>query len=201
MPETWKTVPKPPAVAALPANTAGLPVPWNASWTTRPERVHYRAGCGFVLDCDCVHGHGTPRYGEQCMRRQRQAMIERRCGLCGRTIASTDTVVFYGSPAQALLFIEPPTHPSCMAYAVRVCPRLAAYAEASVVLLTRDYLLLQRRALTADPQETAGYGLFDLDDALACLAGVLDFYVAVPTAPKVVPVTEWLLATRAARTP
>lgn len=200
MPETWKTVPKPPAVAALPANTAGLPVPWNASWTAAPERVRYQAGCGLVLDCDCVHGHGTPRYGEQCMRRQRQAMVERRCGLCGQAIAPTDTVVFYGSPAQAPLFIEPPTHPSCMAYAARVCPRLAEHAGVSVVFLSRDYRLLQRRALTADPQDMADHGLFDLDDPLARLAGVLDFYVAVPTAPKVVPVTEWLVA-RAPRLP
>lgn len=122
----------PKGVALLPRDKRGYPVPWAALWEDGPDPDHRnairRTQHGLTLWCSCVIGHGIPLLGQLCPRRQRRAMLERRCQLCGRLVKVTTKVVFIGGSkfdkGHQRYVTEPPLHTACASYAARVCPRL-----------------------------------------------------------------------------
>jgi hypothetical protein len=87
----------------LPRDPRGAPIPWFAA---RDAEGHLR-----VTLLDRAKKRGAP--------------LNRRCWMCGHPLGRS--WVFVLGPLQAITrtVTEPPSHPSCAEYAVRVCPFLS----------------------------------------------------------------------------
>ena len=195
MPVDWRSVPMPPPVARLPRNTAGRPVPRATPWfevgpdgsQLRPAR---NADLGLYADCPCEPGRGTAAFGQQCPNAQRDLMTGRACGVCAKPIKETSLLVFVGGPGNGA-YTEPPLHQRCCAYALRVCPKLAAQPDVEVAV-TRTYTLVERRMTGVDTAGELLYDFFVFRDPAARAAGVLDFYLALPDRPQRTNARTWL---------
>jgi hypothetical protein len=93
----------PPRMVNLPRDARGAPIPWFAG---RDAQGHLRVT---VLD----------------LAKWRDAVKNRRCWMCGAPLGRSYTFVL--GPVQAITrtVSEPPSHPGCAEYAVRVCPFLS----------------------------------------------------------------------------
>lgn len=195
MTATWQSVPMPPNIARLPRNTAGRPVPHNTPWNDPGSAggqlaVARNAELGEHVICPCQPGRGTAKFGDQCPPRQRQLMVNRFCGICSRPIKSTSRLVFIGGP-NADFYVEPPVHPRCAAYALLVCPVLAAAADVELTI-SRSYSLRERRITGVSAERDLIYGVFPYRDPGARRRGPLEFYLAFPEDSEQVPAKEWL---------
>ncbi|MFB7865593.1 hypothetical protein [Streptomyces sp. NPDC056069] len=191
----WRSIPMPPNIARLPRNTAGRPVPRNTPWhepATSGGQLAVRSSVelGEHVVCPCEPGRGTAAFGDQCPPRQRELMSQRLCGICGRAIKATSRLVFIGGP-NATFYIEPPVHPRCAAYALMVCPTLAA-AEDVELTIARTYSLRERRMTGVSAEYTLIYDLFPYRDPAARRRGPLDFYLAFPENADRFAAKEWL---------
>ncbi|MCM2430916.1 hypothetical protein [Streptomyces sp. RKAG337] len=148
------------------------------------------AELGEYVACPCEPGRGTATFGDQCPERQRQLMSQRLCGICAAPIKATSRLVFIGGPEDNF-YIEPPVHPRCAAYALQVCPKLAA-ADNVALAITRTYSLHERRMTGVSAARTPTYELFPYRDPSARRRGPLDFYLAFPEAAERTPAKEWL---------
>lgn len=183
----------PPRVARVARNSAGRPVPGVSPWNVTREgqmAVRENAQLGPHLICPCRPGRGTPAFGEQCPEAQRALMAHRRCGLCTTPIKATTRVVFVGGLADNA-YMEPPLHSQCAAYALQACPVLSAAGARTGLALARTYQLRERRITGLSPTGR-DHAMFDYQDPLARLAGVLDFYVAFPDGPERMDASRWL---------
>ncbi|MFJ5068426.1 hypothetical protein ACIQC7_18725 [Kitasatospora sp. NPDC088556] len=102
----------------------------------------------------------------------------------------TSRLVFIGGP-NAAFYIEPPVHPRCAAYALMVCPTLAA-AEDVELTIARTYSLRERRMTGVSAEYTLIYDLFPYRDPAARRRGPLDFYLAFPENAHRITAKEWL---------
>lgn len=77
-------------------------------------------------------GHlGRPQFGKPHMQRQRRAMAEGRCDICGRSLRTATKVSLsqarpqpHGAEGWAVLQVEPMMHRACALEAVDQCPSL-----------------------------------------------------------------------------
>ncbi|MEU0108485.1 hypothetical protein ABZ313_24425 [Streptomyces sp. NPDC006251] len=193
----------PPRIARLPRNSAGRPVPGNIAWYGTDDDgsipVTHDDTLGAHITCLCTPGRGTPKFGEQCPVRQRQFMVQRRCGLCTQHIEAPGQLVFIGE-TDAQYYLEPPLHPLCAAYALQVCPVLHAAGERIEVAVTESYTLAEDRITGMTAEGTLRRSVFPFGNPLARLLAVLEFYLAFPDAPERLPGPVWL-AERAPKLP
>lgn len=102
----WREVPIPKFMQALPRDRRGLPIPAIV-----------------MLDTD-----GTPHFTVNDSQKRAKVLREDRCGICGNPLFRGRW--FVGGPLSAFsprgCYIDPPMHGECVAYALQVCPYLAA---------------------------------------------------------------------------
>jgi hypothetical protein len=196
---SWRTVPMPSSVAALPRTRAGLPVPGAATWHGAnggsANTVAWSEELGSHLTCTCTPGVGKPVFKEQCPVRQRAYMTQGRCGLCTRDFADDEQLVFIGE-AGTEYYLEPPMHPSCAAYALQVCPVLDAAMAGIETVLADTYTLVEDRITGVGPDGQPQHSKFPFADPAARDLGTLAFYVACPDAPRRIRGTAWLSGLR-----
>ncbi|WSM44678.1 hypothetical protein OIE78_34480 (plasmid) [Streptomyces cellulosae] len=200
---SWRSIPMPSGVARLPRNSAGRPVPGNIAWYEADDDgailVMQDHELGVHITCPCTPGRGTPKFGEQCPVRQREFMLQRRCGLCTRDIEPTGQLVFVGETS-AQYYLEPPLHPLCAAYALQVCPVLHAAGERIEVALTQSYALAEDRITEMTDEGKMRRSTVPFGHPFAPYLGVLEFYLAFPETPERLPGPVWL-AQRAPKLP
>ena len=184
----YDRVPMTPAIAALP-RWGNMPVPYITKFLADdqdPQGPNPIAPGGLAIDCTCEFGVGRPVFGKQCVRRQRSAMIHRRCNVCGKRI--TGPAVFTGvagleGDGDVIVYsIEAPTCPPCLAYSALTCPKLATEAgRCRLVLLSGDYPIYDRWA-TGDhgaDWTLAAHGQPRREVLPGRWEGALDFHAAV----------------------
>lgn len=105
-----------------------------------------------ILHCSCEFGVGRPQFGKPCVYRQRKAMRQRRCVVCGRQISTKARAVFLGvtwfpdaeDRSRVLTSMEPPAHAACAAYSALTCRRLAEKPGEVRVATVHNYQVWQR---------------------------------------------------------
>lgn len=200
----WREVPMPPAVAALPRTPSGMPVPYITQYhakdvesNTGTLRVTEALG---MMDCRCTFGEGVPRIGKQCPRRQRKAMAERRCNVCGHHMknAALNLIGVYrqhipvlGSEVYAS--VEASTHADCVTYSALTCPRLAD-VDRIMVAVTRHADMLYQVTMGVDPVSGVERRRYVHPDNVGSAAGLVDMLVIVPDPARseFVTLAEWL---------
>lgn len=103
------------------ARYQGRPVPAITLWSGKTVPVH-RPGEGWVWECECVPGRGTPQLGSLCPARQRQLMTGRCCQMCGQPVTG-EPFWITGTERDEWLR-DPPFHATCGRYALAACPGL-----------------------------------------------------------------------------
>jgi hypothetical protein len=110
------------------------PVPFTVSWSA--EERQFVARCRFADGrpalCQEHHpGEGKPLFGKPHNVRQRQAIGEGLCDLCGKPLRnrtkvslSHATVRNNGAEGPAVMQVEPLLHRECAAICMRFCPSL-----------------------------------------------------------------------------
>jgi hypothetical protein len=143
----WKGIPMPPAVRRLPRTSSGMPVVYITDYLPSDRDVDpsYSSADG-MIDCDCELGSGRPVIGKQCPRRQRKAMAERLCNVCGQPVgargwfAGAATMNVDGEPWWYSL--EAPTHTACLAYSALTCPHMYQRPGVFPVVAAGDYTVV-----------------------------------------------------------
>lgn len=138
---SWRDVPMPPAVAALPQDRRGFPVPWVSEWSEKREdeiatRVVSAPHLGVLqvpsVDCTHVIGEGVPNLGALCPRSQIDGMLDRLCDVCGEFIPP-GPIYFLGGTSLADktkgAFRELGLHYECALYSAQVCPGMVTAAS------------------------------------------------------------------------
>jgi hypothetical protein len=123
----------------------GVPVPNTASWSA--EEVFHVGRCRFadqrvaIMQAE-AQGHGKPQFGKPHFQRQRQAIVEERCDLCGKPLAprtkvslSHASVRLNGAEGPAVLQVEPLLHRGCAAVSMRYCPSLRRDIAAGTLMI------------------------------------------------------------------
>ena len=112
-----------------------VPVPWTVAWSDEdPVFLDHCPHAGRVALCNpSAPGSGKPRFGTPHMNRQRQAIAECRCDLCGKPLnASTKVSLsqarsqFHAARPLDVLQVEPLLHRQCAALCFQHCPSLKA---------------------------------------------------------------------------
>lgn len=193
----FSDIPMPAPVKALPTTASGMPVPYTTRYhdddnndLTRLDRSTGE----LVLACDCRFGIGRPKLGKPCAHRQRRAMLDCRCVVCGRRIISKAVLVFLGIATghiegqPILRSIEPPAHAHCAAYSALACPHLAHGTNVQLAL-TRHYDVWKEIMIPGAPRK-------DLKPLHAppVQGGAVDLYSAIidPRRATVVALDDWL---------
>ena len=110
-----------------------VPVPWTVSWSA--EERFFLAMCRWAQrEAICQPsspGNGKPNFGKPHWCRQRRAITECRCDLCGKPIKLETKVslsharpVAHGAQGMAILQVEPMLHRTCAALCTKYCPSL-----------------------------------------------------------------------------
>lgn len=123
----------------------GSLVPWTSPWTGEDaehevRREHYLDGA-WALCQRVAPGEGKPIFGSAHYQRQRQAIVQGRCDVCGRMIR----------PGQAKVLLHPgsrlkgtdevghvmaPSHRECARLAADACPWIVREIEAGKLTVT-----------------------------------------------------------------
>lgn len=123
-------------------NTA---VPFTVSWSA--EERFFTAPCpmfgGNIAVCqDDAPGEGKPLFGKPHMQRQRRAIAQGLCDLCGRPLRTSTKVSLsharpqpHGALGWAILQVEPLLHKSCALESLRFCPSLRRDIEAGTLMV------------------------------------------------------------------
>lgn len=103
--------------------------PWiDLSTITMPERVARlaRDERGYPIPHSVMYIDGKPDFRVVDQEKWMHALNTRRCGICGDSLGAH--IAFVGGPLsiQNRLFTDLPMHRDCAAYALQVCPFLAA---------------------------------------------------------------------------
>lgn len=109
----------------------GSTVPWNAGWTSE-ERYEIRncrwAGGRLALWSPHSPGEGKPVFARPHMVRQRRAIAELRCTVCGEKTPEGDRWWFklgnFIESGRWFATTEAPVHLTCARHALKVCPHL-----------------------------------------------------------------------------
>lgn len=111
----------------------GVPVPYTVSWTKEERHFvgHCRWAGGVALCMDTARGEGKPIFGKPHAQRQRQAIVDGLCDLCGHPLAvRTKVSLSHARPSPRayrmgdILQVEPLLHRECAAISMRHCPSL-----------------------------------------------------------------------------
>jgi len=107
----------------------GRRVPWNAAWSS--EMAYEIRTCRFAAGRKAVWQPHTPGVGEPIFAkphnvRQRRAIFEMRCTVCGERTPEDDRWWFKLGAIQDGWFLttEAPVHRACADFASKVCPHL-----------------------------------------------------------------------------
>lgn len=180
------THPMPPQIARL-SRFGSVPVPWTVQWSSGAEHIVQRE-TGPVLVCTCKAGKGRPRFASICVNHQRQAIQERRCAICGIQIGPEQACTWPLVDTRTHYYFEAPTHSECLAFALRVCPKLASLTHRSHVVQAHDYTVWERRAIGTGPDGPV-FEMVPLGDPSL---GVVEFYALTPFDPVFTPTLQWL---------
>ena len=87
-------------------------------------------------------GQGKPQFGKPHSQRQREAIADDLCDLCGRTLRNKTKVSLSharprmnGAEGMAILQVEPLLHRGCAATSLRHCPSLKRDVAAGTVVI------------------------------------------------------------------
>jgi hypothetical protein len=122
-------------------NTA---VPWTVQWTG--EESFSVGPCRFARRpaiCQATApGVGKPTFGKPHWERQRQAIAQCLCDLCGKPLKLATKVslsharpVGHGAEGLAILQVEPLLHRECAAESMRHCPSLKRDIAAGTLMV------------------------------------------------------------------
>jgi hypothetical protein len=180
----------PPRIARLP-HAGALPVPWNTQWegadtSTRIELTDR----GRTMVCTCRPGRGTPAFGQPCPQRQRRAVTDRLCSVCGTPIKRTSRCAFMVAPGPVGVLLEPPTHPRCLSFALGACPVLSRAQDDGLVLTAREYVIVEHRAIGVDEDGEVVHQVFEGRSSV----GVLDLLGVIPKEAVFTAIPAWLAA-------
>lgn len=196
---TWRPPKVPKRIDRLPKDRTGRPVPFVAPWDEKGvehEQVIRTKKYGLLLNCTCVIGQGKPILGVLCPDRQRKAMIQNLCQICGEKIEGQRRIFvgdYRGEGAEADKFQEPPMHEECARYSLLACPALQRKLDGVAVHVADKVDHCEwRNNMLGNPN---AIGLFPVGAVTAEMYGVLNFYVATLIDPLVVPARQWLQET------
>lgn len=108
-------------------------VPWTVSWTGEEETsVAFCRFAGGLALCQAeAQGVGKPRFGKPHYVRQRQAIVEELCDLCGKLLKGRTKVSLSHARSRMnavnagdILQVEPLLHRECALASTRFCPSL-----------------------------------------------------------------------------
>lgn len=203
----------PPAVAALPRDKRGFPVPWVSEWNGNTcigllSAPHLGVVATPFVGCDCVIGVGEPDLGTLCQHRQIRGMVERLCDVCGEFIPPgplyflggdvgiTDAGQLVSIGITETGFRECALHHDCALYSAQVCPALTTKGDAVKIVECLAYCPQPEFQLMVDGVLTSRTFTGFQDPALAALSAqtrmILAAVFAVPVDPVVTPVTQWV---------
>lgn len=144
-------------------NTA---VPWTVGWsgeeTFRVDRCRFADGRQAICQ---VHapGVGKPTFGKPHWERQRQAIAEYLCDLCGKSLKLSTKVslsharpVTHGAAGLAVLQVEPLLHRKCAAISMQHCPSLKRDI-AGGTLMVRQVTRFRAQLVVMGPQFISHY--------------------------------------------
>jgi hypothetical protein len=156
------------------------PVPWTVGWSS--EEVFWVADCPFFKR-PAIHqlsspGSGKPLFGKPHGNRQRQAIAQCLCDLCGRPLKLSTKVsmsharpVPHGAEGWAILQVEPMLHRECAATCIRLCPSLRRDLDqgsliirsvtrwrAQCAIMTAEYM----RSVTGENVQALGHAKIEL---------------------------------------
>jgi hypothetical protein len=111
----------------------GVPVPFTVAWTG--EERTFIAICPHArkpaICQEIAPGSGKPTFGAPHFVRQRQAIIDGLCDICGLSLRNRTKVSLShaklranGADGAAILQVEPLLHKECAALSLRHCPSL-----------------------------------------------------------------------------
>lgn len=109
------------------------PVPYTVSWSG--EDQFFVAQCEYVgrsaICQNVAPGQGKPDFGKPHNQRQREAIANGLCDLCGKSIRNRTKVSLSharvrnnGADGPAILQVEPLLHRECAATCISFCPSL-----------------------------------------------------------------------------
>ncbi len=199
MSKGWRDVPMPPAVAALPRDKRGFPVPWVSCWEPAKWEITMHSTYGAMIgSCAHVDGVGDPMLGNLCPAKQLSGMLGRLCDVCGRLIGRN--AYFLGNKALVERgYRELPVHKECALYAGQVCPGLITPAKIDGVWVSKARTYSMRPVYLTGPNyqtDQEEYTSFE-DPALTVRLAlgqrmVLTSVIAVPDNPQAWPLKEWV---------
>jgi hypothetical protein len=163
----FQRVPMTPGIDALP-KVGDMPVPWITEFVAAgvedPKYPNFAAHGGLAIDCSCRLGVGRPKIGTQCVKRQRAAMLHRRCNICGKHIDGEAIFVgvagiggVNGPPIR--YSVEAPSHPTCAAYSALTCPRLSASPRRCLIaVVPGEYPIYDRWVIADNDTKLVAHG-------------------------------------------
>jgi hypothetical protein len=122
----------------------GVPVPYTVSWSAEDAfRVDHCRHAGTRAICQSIQpGQGKPQFGKPHSQRQREAIADDLCDLCGRTLRNKTKVSLSharprmnGAEGIAILQVEPLLHRGCAATSLRHCPSLKRDIAAGTAMI------------------------------------------------------------------
>ena len=123
----------------------GRPVPWTTVWTGEEQGFHvgtdHYAPGHMLLRQREAPGEGTPIFTSVHMQRQRAAMIQGRCDLCGKAIRRGQARVVLAEPERLKGtdiegHVMAPLHRECARIGALLCPWTQGRIEAGRLVVT-----------------------------------------------------------------
>jgi hypothetical protein len=148
MPDGWRDVPMPRQVAALPRTRGGIPITYTVAWSSETEPKVRKDPALRAIQGDQLpalfhggrQGKGSPKLAVSDVARVRRAIVLGLCQACGHPLAEKGTPPWrHGrwlcdlrNQGQEIkiglrrvpLVVDGWSCPSCLAYALKVCPGL-----------------------------------------------------------------------------
>lgn len=140
-------------------------VPFTVSWTGEQEFFVDRCPhVGRTAICQKVApGEGKPRFGTPHSQRQRQAIAQELCDLCGKSLRNSTKVSLSharsrlnGANPMDVLQVEPLLHRECAAESLRCCPSLKRDI-AGGMLMVRQVLRSRAQFAIMSPEFISHY--------------------------------------------
>lgn len=122
-----------------------MPVPYTVLWSGEAGGMTI-AHCPFAnhlaMTDEPNRGAGKPLFGKPHMTRQREAIINDLCDLCGRSLKTRTKVslshartIVTGAEGLAVLQVEPMIHRECAFVCVEECPSLKRDIQAGTLFV------------------------------------------------------------------
>lgn len=121
-----------------------VPVPYTVSWSGE-ERFsvdHCRHAQRMAICQEVAPGVGKPRFGKPHSQRQREAIADDLCDLCGKPLKNRTKVSLSharrrenGALGPCVMQVEPLLHRECAAESVRHCPSLKRDIKADTLMI------------------------------------------------------------------